>query len=71
MAREEFPINPAIVTWARERAGYTLVEARSKFRRIEAWEIGESPPVVSSVGKHGRQIQGASRRVFLSQPARH
>ena len=44
MAREEFPINPAIVTWARERAGYTLVEARSKFKHIEAWEIGESHP---------------------------
>lgn len=44
MARDEFPINPAIVTWAKERSGYTLNEARSDFRRIDAWEGGESSP---------------------------
>lgn len=44
MSREQIPITPEIVTWARERAGYTLEEVRADFKQIEAWERGESFP---------------------------
>ena len=39
MSREQIPITPAVLTWARVRAGYTLDEARGYFRDIEAWEF--------------------------------
>src|SRR5688572_4050631 len=44
MAKEQIPITPLIVTWARSRAGYSLEEASKIFKKIEAWEAGESFP---------------------------
>ncbi|MDY0870367.1 ImmA/IrrE family metallo-endopeptidase [Dongia rigui] len=44
MANEGLPINPEIVTWARKRAGLSLDDARTKFRRIQEWEEGTSSP---------------------------
>ncbi|MFN4140513.1 ImmA/IrrE family metallo-endopeptidase [Aestuariivirga sp.] len=44
MPKEEIPINPAIVTWARERSGLTVEDAEQSFKNIEAWEAGEVFP---------------------------
>jgi len=38
MSREAIPINPAVLTWARKRAGFSLEELSEKFKDIEAWE---------------------------------
>ena len=38
------PITPAVLTWARERAGYSLDAASEKFPRIKNWESGETLP---------------------------
>jgi Zn-dependent peptidase ImmA (M78 family) len=38
MAHEQMPINSALITWARERAGYSLDEAARKFANIAKWE---------------------------------
>ena len=40
----EMPITPAVLTWARRRAGYSLDTVAEKFPRIERWENGESFP---------------------------
>ena len=44
MKRETLPITPAVVRWARERAGFSLEEARQKYKKIEAWETGAAFP---------------------------
>jgi Zn-dependent peptidase ImmA (M78 family)/transcriptional regulator with XRE-family HTH domain len=44
MAYEELPITPALITWARARAGISIEEASKTFKRIQAWEDGESFP---------------------------
>jgi transcriptional regulator with XRE-family HTH domain len=41
---EQIPINPALLVWARERAGLSRDEATEKFRRFPEWEAGESGP---------------------------
>lgn len=41
---EQIPINPALLVWARERAGLSRAEATEKFRRLEEWESGKSAP---------------------------
>lgn len=40
MAGQQIPINPAIIVWARTRAGYTVEEAASKasLKKISDWE---------------------------------
>jgi Zn-dependent peptidase ImmA (M78 family) len=44
MASEQIPVTPALVTWARERAGFSVEEASETFKKIEAWERGEASP---------------------------
>ncbi len=44
MAREQIPITPALVTWARVRAGYTPENAANRFAKIAEWEAGDSAP---------------------------
>ncbi len=46
MAVERMPITPAVLTWARERAGYKLEElaAKPRFRKIAEWESGGPGP---------------------------
>ena len=38
MAREQIPITRTVLTWARERAGYTIEAAGEKWKNISAWE---------------------------------
>lgn len=38
MANEQLPITAAVVNWARERAGYSLRQAKQTFDKIEDWE---------------------------------
>ncbi len=44
MAREQIPVNPAILRWARERAGFSPEEAAERFKKFAAWEAGDSFP---------------------------
>jgi Zn-dependent peptidase ImmA (M78 family) len=44
MASEQIPITPALLTWARERAGFSVEEASATFKKIDAWERGEAFP---------------------------
>ena len=47
MAVERMPITPEVVTWARERMGYTqeaLAAKRKDLKNIAEWESGESRP---------------------------
>jgi Zn-dependent peptidase ImmA (M78 family) len=41
---EQIPINPALLVWARERAGLSRDEAIQKFKRLAEWEAGEAAP---------------------------
>ena len=40
----DMPITPAVLIWARERAGYSLESVSESFPRIDEWEAGESFP---------------------------
>lgn len=41
---EALPVTPAVIKWARVRAGYTLDDAQKYFKKIVAWEEGEASP---------------------------
>jgi Zn-dependent peptidase ImmA (M78 family)/transcriptional regulator with XRE-family HTH domain len=43
-AQQQLAITPAVLTWVRSRAGYSLEEAATHFRRIQDWETGKSGP---------------------------
>jgi Zn-dependent peptidase ImmA (M78 family) len=48
MAIERLQINPAVLTWARKRAGLSLEEAKN-FGRIDEWESGTSSPTYAQL----------------------
>ena len=48
---ELMPIVPAVLTWARRRAGYTLEAATIEFGAIAAWENGETAPTYPQLEK--------------------
>ena len=41
---EAMPITPELLTWARERSGYSLAAAAEKFPKIAEWERGAGGP---------------------------
>jgi len=41
---DPMPITPSVVTWARERAGFSVDDATADFRKIAQWEAGENFP---------------------------
>jgi Zn-dependent peptidase ImmA (M78 family) len=47
--REELPATPALIAWARSRAGLSIEEASKKFRRIHEWENGKSGPTYAQL----------------------
>jgi Zn-dependent peptidase ImmA (M78 family) len=42
--REQIPVTPSVVRWARERAGYSLQELAEYFSHIPEWEEGKAGP---------------------------
>ena len=44
MKHEPIPVTRAVITWARERAGFTVEQAAEKFRAIGAWDAGDGFP---------------------------
>ena len=44
MTSDRMAINPELIRWARERAGYSLEAAEMHFRHIRAWESGDQAP---------------------------
>ena len=44
MPREQIPVTPSVITWARERAGFSVEEATENFAKIAAWEAGDAFP---------------------------
>lgn len=44
MRYEELPVTPSLITWARQRAGLSLEDASRTFKKIHAWEEGQSAP---------------------------
>jgi Zn-dependent peptidase ImmA (M78 family) len=68
MSREQIPITPSVVTWARARAGYTLDEARADFRQIESWEKGESFPSYPQLEKLADKFKTPIAVFFFPEP---
>lgn len=68
MSKEQIPITPAVVTWARRRAGYTLDEARADFRQIESWESGESFPSYPQLERLSDKFKTPIAVFFFPEP---
>lgn len=68
MAREEIPITPVVLTWARKRAGYSLEEATRDFKDIESWEAGTSSPTYPQLERLADKLKLPIAVFFFPEP---
>jgi Zn-dependent peptidase ImmA (M78 family) len=70
MARggEEIPVNPKLITWARDRAGLTVAEAAQKFAHIAEWEAGASFPTYPQLERLADEFKLPIAAFFFPEP---
>jgi Zn-dependent peptidase ImmA (M78 family) len=66
--KEGLPITPAVVTWARERAGYSTEDAIRVFKKIAAWEAGEALPTYTQVEQMAEKFKTPVAVFFFPKP---
>jgi Zn-dependent peptidase ImmA (M78 family) len=68
MAYEELPITPALIKWARERAGISIDEALKTFKRIDAWESGKAFPTYPQLEQLANAFKVPIAVFFFPEP---
>ena len=68
MAKEQVPITPEVLRWARGRAGFSLEEALKDFSKIEKWEAGESFPTYPQLEKLSVKFKVPVAVFFFPEP---
>ena len=61
-------INPALLTWARERAGVEAFMLEDRFPKLTAWETGEAQPTLAQLEKFARAVHVPIGYLFLPAP---
>ena len=73
MAKEQttedrLPITPTVVTWARNRAKYSIEEAQQHFRKIAEWESGSSSPTYRQLEQMSEKFKCPIAVFFFPEP---
>ncbi|PKN62614.1 MAG: DNA-binding protein [Deltaproteobacteria bacterium HGW-Deltaproteobacteria-15] len=61
-------IRPALLRWARERAGFTLDSLSRRFPQLHAWERGEAKPTIKQVERFAKATFTPVGYLFLPEP---
>ena len=62
------PVDPAVLRWARERAGLEPADLVHRFPKLEAWESGETLPTLKQVEAFARAVHVPVGYLFLPVP---
>ncbi len=62
------PVTPGLVTWARERAGYSIAEAAEHFKKIEEWERSKSRPSYQQLERMADRFKCPVAVFFFPEP---
>jgi Zn-dependent peptidase ImmA (M78 family)/transcriptional regulator with XRE-family HTH domain len=65
---EKLAVTPALVAWARERAGYTVADAEKYFKHIETWESGENKPTYPQIEAMAEKFKCPVALFFFPHP---
>lgn len=66
--KDGLPITPAVVRWARERAGYSMDDAVRHFKKIAAWEAGKALPTYVQVEQMADRFKIPVAVFFFPKP---
>ncbi|MGL6215305.1 ImmA/IrrE family metallo-endopeptidase [Billgrantia desiderata] len=62
------PVNPELLTWARERAGLDTLALAGRFPKLEEWEGGEVQPTLRQLENFARSVHVPIGYLFLPTP---
>jgi Zn-dependent peptidase ImmA (M78 family) len=62
------PVQPELIRWARERAGYDVDALAGRFRKLEAWERGEVQPTLKQLEAFAKATHPPVGFLFLPEP---
>lgn len=62
------PVKPALLRWARKRAGLGLTTLKPRFPRLEAWEKGEAQPTLKQLENFAKATYAPIGFLFLPEP---
>jgi len=62
------PIKPEMMTWARERAGFSMDELTKTFRRLPEWESGKTQPTLIQLEAFAHKVRVPSGYMYFSSP---
>ncbi len=71
MAVERMPVSAEVITWARERLGYSLdelAEKRKDFKKVAEWESGEARPTYRQLEKLASELWLPVAVFFFPEP---
>lgn len=62
------PVNPNLLRWARERAGYSVSSLAVRFPKVAAWEKGEVQPTIKQLEAFAKATRTPVGFLFLAEP---
>ena len=62
------PVNPALLRWARERAGVAQEDLAVRFKKLPDWERGETRPTLKQLEAFARAVNVPFGYLFLDEP---
>lgn len=65
---EALPVTPAVVKWARTRAGFSLEDAARHFKKIAAWEEGKASPTYVQLEQMAEKFKCPVAMFFFPEP---
>jgi len=68
MSNSRISINPALLTWARERAGADIFALKERFPKLSEWEAGKSQPTLKQLEDFARVVYVPIGYLFLPEP---
>ena len=61
-------VNPALIRWARERAGHAQERLTARFKKLPEWESGKTQPTLKQVEAFARAVHVPVGYLFLTEP---
>lgn len=62
------PVNPSVITWARDRSGFSLNDASRYFKKISSWEEGTARPTYPQLEQMAEKFKCPIAVFFFPTP---
>ena len=67
-AQDTMPVTPSLISWARDRSGYSVSEAEKHFNNISLWERGELLPTYPQLEQLSKRFKVPVAVFFFPEP---